>query len=47
MFKIAQYDDKQAISIASIVEQQWLSRYPRPTQAIFDQGSEFIGHEFV
>ena len=27
-FEIKQYDDKQVISIAQIVEQTWLSRYP-------------------
>jgi hypothetical protein len=47
-FEIAQYaDDKHSISIASIVEQQWLARYPLPTQIIFDRGSEFTGHEFI
>jgi len=46
-FEIAQYDDKRAITIANIVEQQWLTRYPLPTQIIFDRGSEFMGHEFI
>ena len=45
-FEIAQYNDKSAITIANLVEQQWLSRYPLPNQVIFDRGSEFIGHEF-
>jgi hypothetical protein len=45
-FEIAQYDDKQSISIANIVEQQWLTRYPLPTQVNFDRGSEFIGYDF-
>ena len=45
-FEIAQYDDKKSITIANIVEQQWLTRYPLPTQVIFDRGSEFIGHDF-
>ena len=30
-FKITQYDNKQAISIANLVETVWLTRYPRPT----------------
>jgi len=45
-FEIHEYDDKQAISIANIAEQEWFSRYPWPTQVTFDRGREFIGHEF-
>ena len=44
--KITQYDDKIAISIAKLVETAWLTRYPKPTKITYDQGSEFIGHEF-
>ena len=29
-FKIKQYDDKKSITVANIVEQEWLARYPRP-----------------
>jgi transposase InsO family protein len=33
--------------VSYIAEQEWFSRYPWPTtQVTFDQGSEFIGHEF-
>ena len=28
--EIAQYDDKIAMSIVNLVENMWLSRYPRP-----------------
>ena len=45
-FKIHQYDDKQAITVANIAKEEWFSRYPWPTQVTFDRGSEFIGHEF-
>ena len=45
-FEIHQYDDKRSITVANIVEQQWLSRYPWPTRITMDRGSEFIGHEF-
>ena len=45
-FKITQYDDKRVISITNLVETTWLVRYPRPTEITYDQGSEFIGHEF-
>ena len=46
-FEISQYDDKRAISIANLVENMWLSRYPRPIEITYDQGSEFAGHEFI
>ena len=45
-FEICQYDDKRSITVANIVEQEWLSRYPWPTMITFDKGSEFIGHDF-
>jgi len=45
-FEIHEYEDKRSISVAEIVEQQWLMRYPWPTQITFDRGSEFIGQEF-
>ena len=45
-FEICQYDDKRSISVANIVEQEWLMRYPWPSQITFDRGSEFIGHGF-
>ena len=45
-FKITQYYDKREISIANLVETTWMSRYPIPIEIMYDQGSEFIGHEF-
>jgi len=45
-FEIKEYDDKRSITVANIVEQEWLSRYPWPTQVTLDRGSEFIGHDF-
>ena len=45
-FEIHQYDDKRSITVANIVEQEWLNRYPWPTQITFDRGSEFIGQDF-
>ena len=45
-FEIAQYGDIRAISIANSVETMWLSRYPRPIEITYDQGPEFIGHQF-
>jgi transposase InsO family protein len=44
--EIQQYDDKKSITVANIVEQEWFSRYPWPTQVTFDSGSEFIGQDF-
>jgi hypothetical protein len=45
-FEISQYDDKTSITIAEIVERQWLTRYPRPELVCVDRGSEFIGNDF-
>ena len=45
-FEISQYEDKRAISITNLVETTWLYRYPRPIEITYDQGNEFIGHEF-
>ena len=42
-FEMCEYDDKRSITVANIVETQWLSRYPWPTQITLDRGSEFIG----
>ena len=44
--KIAQYDDKRAISIANLVETTWLYRYTRPIEITCDHRKEFIVHEF-
>ena len=46
-FEVVQYDDKRAITIAKLVENARLSRYPRPIEITYDQGKEFIGHEFI
>ena len=46
-FEITQYDEKIAISIANFVDTKWLSRYPIPMEITHDQGSEFIGHDFI
>jgi transposase InsO family protein len=45
-FEIQQYDDKQSITVANIIEQEWFSRYPWPTQVTFDRSSKFIGQDF-
>ena len=43
-FEITRYNNKRVISIADLVETKCLSRYPRPMEIRYDQGSEFIGH---
>ena len=35
-FKNNQYDDKKSITVANIVEQEWLARYPRPCLITLD-----------
>jgi hypothetical protein len=35
--------DKEAITVASTVEQTRLTRYPWPTQVISDKGKELLG----
>lgn len=42
-FEMKQVKDKEAITVAAVVEQTWLTRYPWPTQVIFDKGKEFMG----
>ena len=34
------------MTTANLVETTWLTRHPRTTEITYDQGSEFIGHEF-
>ena len=46
-FEIAQYEDKRAVSIANLVETTWVYRCPRPIEITYDQGKEFIGHNFI
>ena len=45
-FEAQQDDNKKSITVASLVEQEWSSRYPWPTQITFERGSEFIGQDF-
>jgi hypothetical protein len=41
-FEIQQYDDKQYITVANIINQEWFSRYLWPTQVIFNRGSQLL-----
>jgi len=39
--EIGRLNDSSAFEAARVFEQSWLYRYPRPTQCIFDAGTEF------
>ena len=45
-FKIAEVlsTDVGSARISQIFNNTWLSRYPRPTKAVYDHGSEFKLH---
>ena len=45
-FEIAHIDDKREISITILVETMFMSRYPIPVEITYDQGKEFIRHNF-
>ena len=38
------YIDKSSARISQLFNQFWLSRYPRPNEVVFDNGSEFKMH---
>ena len=40
-FEIVEVPDKQADTIANLLELTWLSRYPWPTEIVMDRGREF------
>ena len=41
-----QYIDKKEMAIANLVGNTWLVRYPWPVEIAYDQGGEFLVHEF-
>ena len=41
-FEMKQIQNNETITVASAVEQCWLSRYPWPKKITFDKGSEFM-----
>ena len=41
-----QYNDIREITITDLVENMWLTRYSWLIKITYDQGSEFISHEF-
>ncbi|MGH7954385.1 MAG: integrase, partial [Gloeomargaritales cyanobacterium] len=38
--------DKNATTIAIMLDRHWFCRYPRPLFCVYDNGSEFLGFEF-
>jgi len=44
--EIVRITNKQSAYIGQMLENTWLSRYPRPMHCIFDQGGEFTGAGF-
>jgi transposase InsO family protein len=46
LLEIVRIDNKTADHVGMKLENEWLSRYPRPTRCIHDQGQEFIGAAF-
>ena len=41
-FEMKPIQSKKALKIANIVEQTWLTRYPKPDLVTFDKGTEFM-----
>ena len=41
-FKMKEIDNKTASTVANIVEQTWLTRYPWPSVITYDRGTEFM-----
>ena len=41
-FEMREIPNKEAITIANLVKQTWLTRYPWPSLIVFDRGSEFM-----
>ena len=41
-FEMKELPNKYAITVANIVEQTWLTRYPWPTRITYDKGTEFM-----
>ena len=40
--EVKETKNKEAFTVATIVEQTWLTRYPWPTKIIYDKGTEFM-----
>ena len=38
--------NKRGVTVASLFDEAWMCRYPRPRRVVYDNGSEFVGFEF-
>ena len=38
---------KEQYQFTNLVDTTWLNRYPRQTENMYNQESEFIGHGFI
>ena len=45
-FEVRQYSNKKTMTIANLLETTWLVWYPWPVEIMYDQGREFLGHDF-
>ena len=45
-FEITEYSDKYAITIANLLKNTWIIRYPWLTETTYGQGLEYFGHKF-
>ena len=43
-FEVVRYVDKRAITISTLVESTWLSRYPRPIEITYRDNTRKNGH---
>ena len=46
MLELQQIQNKTAAHVGMHFQNCWLSRYPRPTQVVYDQGTKFVGKGF-
>ena len=42
-FEMKTVNEKDAMTVANVVEQVWLTRYPWPEIVTYDKGTEFMG----
>ena len=45
-FEVAQYNDKEDMTIINLVETTGLVRYTWPVEITYDRGGYFLGHKF-
>ena len=45
-FEVTHYSNKKLTTIENLAETTWLVRYPWPVEITYDQGVEFLSHEF-